>query len=156
METVYIETSIPSVYFERRTEPKIVARREWTRSWWDRHRHEFKLVTAAPVLEELSRGDHPDKKEKLALLDGLELLAVSETVAEIVEAYLNRFVMPREPATDALHLALASLHKCDILLTWNCKHLANLNKTDHIRRVNTILGLHVPRIGTPLELLGEE
>jgi len=58
METVYIETFIPSVDFERRTEPTIVACREWTRSWWDRHRHEFKLVTAAPVLEELYRGDH--------------------------------------------------------------------------------------------------
>ena len=64
--------------------------------------------------------------------------------------------MPRDPAGDALHLALASYHKCDFLLTWNCQHLANANKFGHIRRVNTLLGLFVPDLVTPLELLGED
>ena len=55
---------------------------------------------------------------------------------------------------DALHLALASYHKCDFLVTWNCRHLANANKFGHIRRVNTMLGLFVPALVTPLELFG--
>ena len=63
-------------------------------------------------------------------------------------------LMPEDPLGDALHLALASYHKCDFLLTWNCKHLANANKFDHIGRVNMLLGLYVPRLVTPLELLG--
>ncbi len=50
---------------------------------------------------------------------------------------------------------MASYHKCDFLLTWNIKHLANANKFSHIRRVNTMLGLYVPMLITPLELLGE-
>ena len=56
----------------------------------------------------------------------------------------------------ALHLALASYQKCDFLLTWNCKHLANANKFGHIRRVNVMIGLFVPLLVTPLELLGVE
>jgi hypothetical protein len=44
--------------------------------------------------------------------------------------------MPQSPTGDALHLALASVHGCDFLLTWNCVHLANPNKLDHIRHVN--------------------
>ena len=51
-------------------------------------------------------------------------------------------------------LALASYHKCDFLVTWNCLHLANANKIGHIRRVNTLLGLFTPALATPLELLG--
>ena len=62
--------------------------------------------------------------------------------------------MPRDPVGDALHLALASFHKCDFLLTWNCLHLANANKFGHIRRINGMLGLFVPLLVTPLELLG--
>src|SRR6266576_3036646 len=50
---------------------------------------------------------------------------------------------------------LASFHKCDFLVTWNCQHLANANKFGHIRRVNTLLGIYVPALVTPLELLGE-
>ncbi len=53
-----------------------------------------------------------------------------------------------------LHLALASHHKCDFLVTWNCQHLANANKFGRIRRVNAMLGLFVFAIVTPLELLG--
>ena len=42
----------------------------------------------------------------------------------------------------------------DHLLTWNCRHLANANKFPHIRRINALLGLHVPELVTPLQLLG--
>ena len=133
----------------------MVARREWTREWWDSHRKQYDLVTGFAVIEELSKGNHPDKKEKLDLITELEVLSANDAIAEIVQVYVDRFVMPREPVADALHLALASHYKIDILLTWNCIHLANANKTGHIRRVNTILGLHVPMIITPLELLGK-
>jgi len=52
-----------------------------------------------------------------------------------------------------LHLAVASFYKCDFLLTWNCKHIANPNKFGHIRRVNTVLGLYTPILITPLEFM---
>ena len=72
-----------------------------------------------------------------------------------METYIKRFVMPNDPGGDAVHLALASYHACDVLLTWNCQHLANFKKLDHIRRVNVLLDLPVPALLTPLELLGE-
>lgn len=64
--------------------------------------------------------------------------------------------MPANPAGDALHLAVASVQRCDFLVTWNCRHLANANKFGHIRRVNTLLGLYVPTLVTPLELLEDD
>lgn len=63
--------------------------------------------------------------------------------------------MPQDATGDALHLALASFHKCDYLLTWNCKHIANANKVNHIRRINQMLQIHVPELVTPLELVQE-
>ena len=56
---------------------------------------------------------------------------------------------------DALHLATASYHKIDYLLTWNCSHLANANKKKHIRRINGRLRLSTPEIITPLEIMEE-
>jgi hypothetical protein len=64
--------------------------------------------------------------------------------------------MPANTAGDAFHLAIASFHACDFLVTWNCKHLANANKFAHIRRINTLLGLFVPILTTPVELLSWE
>ena len=152
---MYLETTIPSAYFDERTEPKIAARRSWTREWWDHHRQGYELVTSIAVREELLNGPSHENRDLLALLAGLPDLAIGPEIEEIVEVYIERFVMPRDPTGDALHLAVASFHQCDILLTWNCKHLANHRKLDHIRRVNTLLGLHTPAILTPLELMDE-
>jgi predicted nucleic acid-binding protein len=151
---VYIETSIPSFYHEARTEPEMVARKQWTQQWWAQAA-DYLLVTSVAVIDELSRGAFPSRKEALALMTELPLLPIEEAVTEIVQTYIQHKVMPDDPVGDALHLALASYHKCDFLLTWNCRHLANANKFGHIRRVNTLLGLYVPLLVTPLELLGE-
>ena len=150
---VYVETTIPSFYYEARTAPDVVARRDWTRRWWDDAPARYELATSAVVLDELTNGPSERNTEWLALLRNLPLLPVEPAIAEIVQAYIRLRLMPAAPG-DALHLALASYHKCDFLVTWNCRHLANANKFGHIRRVNTMLGLFVPAIVTPLELLG--
>jgi len=151
---VYVETSIPSFYHEGRSTPDMVARHDWTRDWWDNHRHGYQLVTSEAVLDELARGEYPSKGEALLLMNDVSILVIDDPVTEIVEAYVRHKLMPTDPLGDALHLALASYYKCDFLLTWNCKHLANANKFDHIRRVNMLLGPYVPKLVTPLELLG--
>ena len=107
------------------------------------------------MLEELAEG-RPDRSAvRLAMVSGLQLLAIVPAIADIVEAYIQHRLMPADPTGDALHLAMASYHKCDFLVTWNCRHLANANKFGHLRRINTLLGLFVPALVTPLELLGE-
>ena len=151
---VYIETSIPSFYFEVRTDPDMLARRAWTRQWWDEMRQGYLLVTSAAVLDELSEGKYSTQEDALLLIDDLPQVTVEPDVLDIVNAYIQHKVMPNDPVGDALHLALASYHKCDFLLTWNCNHLANANKFGHIRRVNAMLGLYVPLLVTPLEMLG--
>ncbi len=151
---VYVETTIPSLYFETRTAAAIVARRDWTREWWATASTRYELVTSLAVIDELSAGNAVRSAERLALVADLPLLPVEPAVADIVQAYQRNKLMPADPGGDALHLAVASYHKCDFLLTWNCRHLANANKFGHIRRINTLLGLYVPALVTPLELLG--
>lgn len=153
---VYVETTIPSFYFEQRREPSMVARREWTQTWWQDSRQAYEAVTSHAVLDELRQGEFPNKSQCLALIENLPLVQVEPAILEIAQFYIDHQLMPRDPLGDALHLALASYNKCDFLLTWNCRHLANANKFGHIRRLNSILGLVVPSLVTPLELLEEE
>jgi hypothetical protein len=131
----------------------MLARRNWTREWWDLHSNSYSLVTSEPVLEELNQGNFPNKSKALSLMESVSILPVEQLIIEIVDTYLNRKLMPQNPAGDALHPAVASYHKCDFLLTWNCKHLANANKFGHIRLINSSLNLFTPEIVTPLELL---
>ena len=153
---VYIETTIPSFYYEVRTEPEMIARRNWTNEWWNSQRDHYQIVTSLAVIEELERGDYPNKNKVLDLVKDVPILNIPMEVRDIVDTYINRRLMPLESKGDALHLAVASYHACDFLLTWNCKHLANANKFPHIRRINTLLGLFVPALITPVELLSWE
>ncbi len=153
---IYLETTIPSFYHEDRTDIAAIARREWTRQWWTTKRQNYDLVTSVAVLNELENGDYPKKENCLSLLSALSVVTIETEIIDIVEVYIKHRLMPRDPVGDALHLALASYHKCDFLLTWNCKNLANANKFGHIRRINGLLGLYTPNIVTPLELLEDE
>jgi len=133
-----------------------LARREWTRQWWDNHRNAYELVINQAIVEELNNGDYSDSKRQncITLLDNLTFLPIEEEIATIVKTHLQHKLMPNDTSGDALHLAIASYHKRDILLSWNGKNLANANKFNHIRYVN-LLSLYVPILTTPLELLGE-
>jgi predicted nucleic acid-binding protein len=150
----YVETRIPSFYLDVRSAPDIIARRDWTRQWWETAAQRYELVTSPAVLDELAAGTPERSASRLAFVAALPLLRLEPAIGEIVKVYIKNRLMPADPGGDALHLALASYYKCDFLVTWNCVHLANANKFGHIRRVNMMLGLFVPAIVTPLELLG--
>lgn len=153
-QRVYIETSVPSFYHTLRTDPESVARMHWTRLWWSTYSTSAELLSSAAVIAELERGTSEKVQARLALLSNVELLEISNEVREIVRIYIRRLVMPNDPTGDALHLALASFYHVDVLLTWNCQHLANPNKMQHIRLVNYELGLPMPVLTTPLNYVG--
>lgn len=154
MESIYIETTIPSFYYEVRREPEMIARRNWTRQWWDElGKSKFDLVASQAVIDELSRGRFLGKEDALKLVKDLDLLPIVEEIEEIVTVYISHSLMPKDAVGDALHLAIASFYGCEYLLTWNCKHLANANKYRHIRRINVMLDMVTPNLVTPLELL---
>lgn len=156
MKTVYIETSIPSYYYETRSEPEFVAMRNWTRAWWSEYSGIYNIVTSEGVIAELEDGSYPTQQDAIHLMEDIFRLDITDEIADIVETYVEHKLMPRDRVGDALHLALCSYHKCDFLLTWNCKHIANANKFEHIRIINTRLGLFVPSLITPMALCKEE
>jgi len=150
---VYIETSIPSFYFTKRESPDAIARKNWTRQWWKEYSPKFTLLTSAAVIYELSQGKNDITVNRVDLLKELELLEIVEEVEELTSIYIEKQVMPNDPVGDALHLALASFHKVDVLLTWNCRHIANPNKFNYIKMINYALGFPTPILTTPMNYL---
>lgn len=114
------------------------------------------LVASLAVFNELSFTPEPKRSECLGLIGSLPLLQITPAVDDLVEIYIANKVMPADADGDALHLALATFHECDILVSWNCRHIANASKADHIHLINTRLGYETPKLITPLELLEEQ
>lgn len=156
MRSVYIETTIPSFYFEERPSADAIAWRAATRAWWDGCRQAYRLVISDFVIEELGRTPVPKRRALLALVAGLERLALPPGLNDVIATYIENRLVPADALGDAAHLAMASLHGIDFLLTWNIRHLANANKFRHLGVINGRLGLPVPTITTPLNLSAED
>lgn len=152
-KTVYLDSTIPSYLFDKRESIKTYI--ELTKKWWEEERANYRIVVSGETVAETSRGDNPYRIEITQFVSQLELLPYDEQLEQIVRVYMENHLMPQSSTGDGLHLAYASLYKIDFLLTWNCNHLANANKKQHIRVINTRLGLFIPEIITPLELFTE-
>jgi hypothetical protein len=155
-KTVYIETTIPSAIASQREDAASVYRRDVTRQWWNEQAQWYELQTSEATLAELKAGLYPSQGEAIGLVKWLPLLAVTDEVLAIADAYVRHHLMPQGPTGDALHLAVASLNEMDFLLTWNLRHLANPNKIEHITVINRRLGLLSPKIISPEELWTED
>lgn len=155
MASVFIETTIPSYYFETRTDRRSLDWKDQTRRWWTEFRHEYRLVTSEFVLAEFSRAPEFKAAQAAKFFDPIEVLPIPKRFKDVASLYVKERVMPEEAEGDAAHLAIASLHSIDFILTWNCRHLANANKVVHIRTVNKRLGLRTPIIATPFEIIPE-
>ncbi len=153
--SVYIETTIPSFYYDVRSEPAMVARRECTRRWWTEERPAYDLLTSPFVVGELQRGEYPGKNDAIRMVGDIPLLEVIPEIEDIANVYVARRLMPGGDMGDAYHLAIASFYGLNFLLTWNCRHLANATKVQHLRVVNMELGLAVPIVTTPDLLFAE-
>ena len=151
---IYIETTIPSSYYTLRTDEESLIRQKLTRQWWDEYANLFTLTSSTAVIDELEEGSRQVTLDRLTLLNGIEIFDPTVEIGYIAQVYMEKLIMPQEPQGDALHLAIASFHRVDTLLTWNCTHLANPNKFDFITRINRELGLATPELKTPHDYLG--
>ncbi len=156
-KSVYIETTIPNAHETDRQDPRSVAQRDDTRQWWAVQRSHYDCFTSQEVIDELAGGVFPGQEAALDLISQLPLLEINEDVKSISEVYVRERLMPGLAGQgDSLHLALASYHEVDFLLTWNIRHLANPNKHEHLVVVNRRLALLTPSIVTPEMLWLEE
>lgn len=149
-KSVYLDTTIFSYYIDERKELGVHIAR--TKEWWNNEKQFYDLYLSELVLLELQRGKFKRQEEVLNLAKDIKILEIVVDIDQIVNIYIKNKLMPQTDFGDAIHLAYSSFYKIDVLLTWNCQHLANLNKRGHIKNINQSLGLFVPEIITPLEL----
>ena len=157
MKSVYIETSIVSYLTSRPSRDlRAAAWQETTIQWWEQERPKYDLATSELVLAEARAGDADAAQRRVEALDGLPLLDVTNDARDLASRLITDGGMPADAAADALHIATASVHAMDYLLTWNCRHIDNAATKPIVRSICAVAGYTCPEICTPLELLSEE
>lgn len=84
------------------------------------------------------------------------VLPDSDEADELAGAYLSRGIVEPSCQADALHVALATIGKVDVLVSWNFKHMVNLGRIRMFNAVNLEQGYGSIEIRTPKEVLDHE
>ncbi|MFV1965240.1 MAG: type II toxin-antitoxin system VapC family toxin [Pirellulaceae bacterium] len=155
METVYLETTVVSYLVALPARDLVVAaHQQTTREWWDRRRSEFRLVISQVVLDEISVGDNSEIQKRLEVVKALKVLGALPEAEALTAAIIEAGILPEKAVRDAAHIAVATAHGVEYLLTWNCTHLANAQISRRVARVFSEHGFVMPTICTPEELFG--
>lgn len=125
-ETVYIETSILGYLTARSSKNLIIAANmEVTKDWWESRRKAFTLYISQVVLDEVAKGDSEIAAYRLEVVRGFPLLELNKAVKGLATQFITKSNLPSKASDDAVHIAAATVHGLNYLLTWNCKHIAN-------------------------------
>lgn len=121
----------------------------------------YDTVISVFVIDEINQTPNETKRTKLMqVIADYELgflEAIDSEIVRMAQDYLAAGVVPPKKLYDALHVAISVFHGVDYLVSWNYKHLANVNRESRINAVNLSNGYTKPiRIITPLELMSDE
>ncbi len=154
MATAYIETTIPS-YYVARSSPSLfhAAKQAATRDWWDSGCSGLRLFTSLETILEASKGDEQMVSDRLLLLKLIPILVMPDEALEMARGLISAGIVPEKAASDALHIAVASWHRIDYLVTWNFKHIANPFIQERLRKAVAADGFQLPVMCSPEELL---
>lgn len=151
MERLYLDTSVFGGYFDPEFEP-------WTKLLFDRIQEGgFQLLYSQLTDEELRAAPKEVRDLLLAIPEGsIELLDMTEETLALADHYVEEEVVGRSSRADCLHIALATLNNADILVSWNFKHIVNINRIRGYNSVNYKFGHQMLEIRTPREILEYE
>jgi len=152
---VYIETTIVSYLASKPSRDLITAaHQQITHDWWETRLDDFDVYISQFVLDEAGAGDAEAAAKRLALLASFPLLDATPEALDLAKALVERGAIPPRKATDAAHIAVATVHHMQFLMMWNCTHLANAEILAQVQAICAQLGYAAPIVCTPEELLG--
>jgi len=152
--TLYLESTIPSYLTARPSRDLIVAaHQQITHEWWEGCRADYDVYVSEAVLLEIGAGDPEAAARRLAKVEGLPRLPLTQDVDALALKYQDGLGLPRDARVDIVHIACAVAHRMEYLLTWNCTHIAHGLVIRRLQTLNAKLSMPTPVIVTPEELL---
>lgn len=152
----YVETTVVSYLTASPSRDLVLAaHQQITRDWWNTQ-DTFEMFISQFVLDEASAGDATAVDRRVAVLRDLVLLDLTPDATLLAAELVRGGGVPEKAKVDALHIAVASVHGMDYLVTWNCTHIANATMRGRIEAICRRAGFDPPVICTPLELVKEQ
>ena len=154
---VYCETTFWSYLNGGRTPLEHIAiRQAATLRWWEEIAPKCEIYVSQYVENEAADGNAEfAAKRKASMANAIWLDGKIPEVDVLSCLLMSGAAVPTTEATDALHIATAAVYGIDVLLTWNCKHMANLVTLPTTSAIVVKAGYRCPIIITPETFLAQ-
>ncbi len=144
---LYLDTSVIGGYFDD----------EWKEAtqelWRQMKQGKYRFLTSDVTMDEMTLAPKrvQDLLEKTFAAEAI--LAVTEESEQLAAAYMSRNILPPKYTDDARHVAVCTVAQIEYLVSWNFKHLVNVDREKGFNAVNLLQGYRNIRIVNPLELI---
>jgi predicted nucleic acid-binding protein len=118
------------------------------------HLSHFALFVSEVIHKELEVAPKEINELFRQILPLCKLAEISENVLDLQQAYIKEGILSKRWYDDALHVAIATVAQCDIIVSWNFKHIVNFQKIPLFNAVNTLNGYKPIAIYSPMEVIG--
>ena len=152
---VYLDTSTISHLFADDAPEKM----HDTRKLWERCiDNEYDIFISDIVTNEIRQCSEPKRGQMLEKLRQIDFQVLPETdeINELANEYIKGGVLKEKSIDDCLHIAYAVINYCDVIVSWNFKHLVNFKTINKVKIINTIHRYKEIGIITPTMLIEEE
>lgn len=153
-ERIYLDTSVIS-YLDQQDSPE---KMEETQTFWNILKMGmYEVIVSDLAVIEIEKCTYEKAQKLLKYIDSIlftpaELNEESEILAN---NYLEYAVLTEKSLIDCQHIALASIYECDYIVSWNFKHMANIQTMKKVNVVNVLNGYKEIKIYPPTEFLYE-
>lgn len=150
-QRIYLDTSVIGGYLDKEFQV-------WSKQLFD----EFKTGKKTAVISDITLDELENARQevrdllKLIPESSKEYVLNDEEVEELAVAYLKEGAVTKKFHEDALHIAIATINKVDVLVSWNFKHIVNLDRIKKYNGVNLKHGYTILEIRNPREVLKEK
>lgn len=150
--TLYLDTSVLNFFFEDKDLEKANSTRELFR---EIRNGKFNAYISELVLREIGKTRGLKRERLLSLINTYKIpwLEVTPECMELTEKYMGRKIFPSKYRDDGLHIAIATVHQIDVVVSWNLRHMVKLRTRREVKAINIVEGYKEIEICTPMEVI---
>lgn len=149
---IYLDTSVIS----HLDAPDVLEKQEDTRKLWNSiHAGKYEAFISPVTIAELMNCAEPKRSALLERLGDIDYVELPETeeVTDLATQYLKAEILRPKSFDDCQHIAYACVHGCDMIVSWNFKHMVNYKTISGVKSVNALAGYREMPIYTPTMLI---
>jgi predicted nucleic acid-binding protein len=153
---IYLDTSVIS-HLKQDDVPEKMS--DTLKLWDDIKAGKYEVFISEVTLEEVMRCGQPKRDIMLGYLNGTNytVIEIDKEINQIAMQFINNGILTDKSLDDCRHIACSIVSGCDIIISWNFKHIVNYRTMRGVKLISALSGYNEVSICTPTILVeGEE